>query len=77
MDEIPGPVPVGLPVRVHVVVKLSEATVPVPRDDVELVRVQGVWGEDLLEVVKPGICLSLSRRVDGGDSEVLASNLEV
>ena len=77
LDKVPGPGPVLLPVSVHVVVEFSEAAVPVPRDYVELVRVKGARGEDLLEVIKPGVCLSLSRRVDGGDPEVLASNLEV
>ena len=56
--EPPGPGPVSLPVRVHVVVELSEATVPVSRDYVELVRVQSVWVEDLLEEVEP--CIGLS-----------------
>ena len=57
------------------VVKLGQAAVPVSRDDVQLVRVQGGWGEDLLEEVKPGIGLCLSRRIDGGDSEVVACYL--
>ena len=77
MDELPGPGPVSLPVLVHVVVKLGEAAVPVSRDDVELVRVQGVWGEDLLEEVKPRIGLVLSRQVYRDYSEILVSNLQV
>ena len=76
-DELPGPGPVSLLVRLHMVFQLSEAAVPVPRDDVQLVRVQGVWGEDLLEEVKPRIGLSLCRCVDRGNSEVLASNFEI
>ena len=66
-----------LPVNVLVVVELSEATVPVPRDYVEPVGVNSVWGEELLEVVKPGSCLSLSRGIDRGDSEIFVSNLDV
>ena len=77
LDEFPGPGPVILPVPVHVMVKLGEATVPVSRDDVVLVRVQGVWGEDLLDEVKPRFVLGLCRCVDRGDSEVLASYLKI
>ena len=77
LDELPGPGPVSLPVLVHVVVKLGEAAVPVSRDDVELIRVQGVWSEDLLEEVKPCVGLGFCRCVDRGDSEVLASYLEI
>ena len=77
MDELPGPGPVSLPVRVHVVVKLGEAAVPVSGDNVPIVMVQGVWGEDLLEEVKPRVGLGLCRCVDRGDSEVLASYLEI
>ena len=58
LDELPGPWPVSLPVLVNVVVKLGEAAVPVSGDDVQLVRVQGVWGEDLLEEVKPRVGLN-------------------
>ena len=67
----------GLPVCVHVVVRLYQAAVPVSGDDVQLVWVQGVWGEDLLEEVKPRLGLCFSWHVDGGDSEVFGSNLEV
>ena len=77
LDELPSPGPVSLPVLVHVVVELSEAAVPVSRNNFKLVRVQGVWDEDLLEEVKPRICLSFCRCVDRGDSEVLASYLEI
>ena len=58
-------------------VELSEATVPVSRDYVELVWVESVWSEDLLEVVKSRVGLSFSRCLDGGDSEVLASYFDV
>ena len=58
-------------------VELSEATVPVSGDNVELVGVKGVWGEDLLEEVEPRVGLSFCRCIDGGDSEVFASYFEV
>ena len=59
------------------VVELGEATVPVTRDDVELVGVKGVRGEELLEVVEPVVCLSLGGGVDRGYSEVFASYFDV
>ena len=67
----------GLPVHIHVMVELSEAAVPVSRDNVELVGVQGVWGKDLLEEVKPCVSLSFCRCVDRGDPEVFASYFEI
>ena len=76
-DELPGSGSVELPVRVLVMVLHGEATVPVPWDDVELVRVQGVGVEDLPEEFKSGGCLSFGRSVDRSDSEVLTSNLQI
>ena len=59
LDKLPG-----LPVSIHVMVKLSEATVPVSRDNIELVRVQGVRCEEVLEEVKPDVGFAFRGRID-------------
>ena len=72
-----GPGPMEFPICILVVIQHGQAAVPVPWDNVELVRVQGVGVEDLSEEVKSGGCLRFGRSVDRSDSEVLTSNLQI